>query len=75
VPEQVSRQMAYQRTKIAAGLCARCGHRPLATATHCAGCAEKHRRRMREKMRRRRGTRPWQKGKRGRPPLDRGEAT
>jgi len=43
----MSRQRAWQLAKRAAGLCIRCGLKPLLTKNHCARCAKKQREYMR----------------------------
>jgi hypothetical protein len=64
----MSRQTDYQRRKIAAGLCARCGQaRESGQVRDCKACAERYRQGKRD----RRGSEPWQPGNRGRPPKGR----
>lgn len=56
---------ARQRRVQREGRCIQCGKGPLETKNHCAGCAEKQRVHVRNV----RGSKPWQPGGPGRPPL------
>lgn len=62
----VSRQRAYQLRRIADGLCAQCGKRPLFSSYACKKCQVA----MRKAKRNAKGCKPWKAGGRGRPPIE-----
>ena len=59
-----SRQYRWQLKQIARGRCARCGAKRTHYSVLCDSCHITDRIRQQERT----GSRPWQKGKRGRPP-------
>jgi len=59
-----SRQYRWQKKKIAEGRCARCGAKRNHYTILCDPCQLTNRVRQQERS----GTKPWHKGKRGRPP-------
>lgn len=62
---KVSRQLAWQRKQAKDGRCWRCGNpRGKSPYKSCVPCAKQDR----ERKRKEEGSRPWTKGKRGRPP-------
>jgi hypothetical protein len=60
-----SRQYRWQLKQIAQGRCARCGAKRNHYSVLCDSCHIADRIRQQERT----GSRPWQKGRRGRPPL------
>ncbi|HNR70254.1 MAG TPA: hypothetical protein PLV05_01350 [Verrucomicrobiota bacterium] len=60
-----SRQYRWQQKQIALNRCARCGAERTHYAILCDACHIADRIRQQERS----GSRPWQKGKRGRPPI------
>jgi hypothetical protein len=65
----LSRQAQYQKRKITAGLCGKCGREPLFSSTLCLGCIRVNR----HLQRKARGFKPWKPGGVGRPPMGRKE--
>jgi len=61
---KTSRQYRWQLKQIALGRCARCGAKRTHYSVLCDFCHITDRVRQQERS----GRRPWQKGKRGRPP-------
>lgn len=61
-----SRSRTYQARHRAAGLCGRCPLPAYLGGIHCF----KHREEARLRYRKRTGSKPWIKGRRGRPPLE-----
>ena len=59
-----SRQYRWQLKQIRRGRCARCGAKRTHYSVLCDSCHIADRIRQQERT----GSRPWQKGKRGRPP-------
>ena len=55
------------------GVCGSCGKQPLYSPRYRVRCAERIRERSRIAMLKKLGCKPWQPGKRGRPPIDRDE--
>lgn len=78
-PRPISRQRAWQRAQHADGRCQSCGKPDARTRSgmvHCANCAKfystpKIRQRAMLHGRAVHGWKPWRKGGRGRPPIDR----
>lgn len=62
----MSRQRAYADRHRAADLCHSCSSPTYAGGVHC----QKHREAAQLRARKRAGSKPWERGKRGRPPLD-----
>lgn len=62
--KQTSRQYRWQLKQIAQGRCARCGSKRVHYAVLCDSCHIADRVRQQQRL----GSRPWQKGRRGRPP-------
>jgi hypothetical protein len=63
--KKTSRQYRWQLKKIAEGKCARCGAKRTHYSVLCDACHIADRVRQQERS----GSSPWQKGKRGRPPI------
>ena len=65
--QPVTHQRESQLAAVARGVCSICFARPLLTKTRCEECAEK----VRAYARAKKGCKPWERGKRGRPPAGR----
>lgn len=64
--KQPSRQRLYQLEHKAKGLCVQCPNPRGISKIHCAECLLKRRTRKRQEL----GYKPWQRGSRGRTPLE-----
>ncbi len=62
--KETSRQYRWQQKQIALKRCARCGEKRTHYAVLCDSCHLADRVRQQKRS----GSRPWQKGRRGRPP-------
>lgn len=68
--QKLLRAMALrQPSKYHRGLCRRCQHARLPESVFCGECQIVVRDRAKQYMRKRYGYKPWQPGKRGRPPV------